>query len=639
MAIEENQKNTRRFIPSMALTVPYMAAMVLIYVGERLFPEPMSTRLLLDGLGIAGILWAILGRTFNRARALDDSRSVQGMILLGYLGGLAALLLYALQLDPVREALLPWLEGDETLKKVRVVLQVLWPIVWLSAILPVVFMETSFASMARAPQVERRRVAFSAASGLTVAWVVATLFLVNYLANENNKKWDLSYMQATSPSEDAERLVAGLVEPMEVVLFYPDVNEVREELVSYFEELAEHSDRLRIRAFDLDMEPRMAEELGVRKNGTLVYRYGKKKETNPIGLEIEAARSKLQKLDEEFQKKFLKLVVEDRVAYFVTGHGERRYDWSSEKDHRPAMKRLKSILRAQNFEVKPLGLAQGLATEVPEDASLLLIIDPTEDFFSEELKSLEDFLNKGGKLWVALDPDSSSNVSGLLEDYGVTFVGMPLAHDRSHVRVSYRKSDRYNIYTNRTSSHPSVNTLSRNPSRLVVVFVKSGYLEKKTGKHSDARVVMTLRSMPLTWVDESRELKTVPKKKDEKTYNFCAAVSMPSKEQPGEEQEGDQADEAGKDEMRMLVLADADALSDFGLRSPGNHYLFDDGLKWLFEEKGVVGSVGAEEDVRIVHTKDEDVAWFYSTIFGLPLVVLAIGIVYNRFRVRRKRRG
>jgi len=131
----------------------------------------------------------------------------------------------------------------------------------------------------------------------------------------------------------------------------------------------------------------------------------------------------------------------------------------------------------------------------------------------------------------------------------------------------------------------------------------------------------------------------VPKKKDEKTYNFCAAVSMPSKEQPGEEQEGDQADEAGKDEMRMLVLADADALSDFGLRSPGNHYLFDDGLKWLFEEKGVVGSVGAEEDVRIVHTKDEDVAWFYSTIFGLPLVVLAIGIVYNRFRVRRKRRG
>lgn len=638
MAIEANERKTVRMVPTLACTVPYMLGMVLIYVGERLMTEPASTRLLLDGLGAAGILWAVLTRTVNWARAREDARSVQGMILTGYLAGLVSLLLYAIQLDPVREALCPWIEGPDAVKRFRGVLQVLWPIVWISSILPVLFMETSYASMARAPHVERRRVAFSAASGLTIAWVLATLFVVNYLADSHNRKWDMSLMRTSSPSEDADRLVSNLQDTFEVVLFYPDVNEVKEELLSYFEELSEQSDRLQVRVYDQVLEPKKAEELGARKNGTLVYRYGDQKETVPIGLENSEALSKLSKLDEEFQKKFLKLVTEKKLAYFVTGHGERRYDWSSEKDHRATVKGLKSILRAQNFDVKPLGIAQGLATEVPEDASLLLVVDPTEDFLPEEIRSVEQYLDRGGKLWMILDPDSTSNISGLLEDYGIRFVGTPLANDKYHMRANYNKSDRYNLFTNRTSSHPSVNTLSRNSNRLAAVLLKPGYLEKTSGNKGNARVVMTLRSMPMTWPDESRELKVRPKEKDKKTFDLGAAVSLAVEEEVSGETEGAKGEKAGKQEMRMLVLADADALSDKVLGNLGNYYLFDDGLKWLFQEESLLGSVGAEEDVRIIHTKEEDVVWYYTTIFAVPLVILGVGIFYNRFRRRARTR-
>ena len=46
-----------------------------------------------------------------------------------------------------------------------------------------------------------------------------------------------------------------------------------------------------------------------------------------------------------------------------------------------------------------------------------------------------------------------------------------------------------------------------------------------------------------------------------------------------------------------------------------------------------------EEDVRIMHTKEEDVVWFYTTIFAVPLFILGMGVVYNRYRLRQTRRG
>jgi len=96
---------------------------------------------------------------------------------------------------------------------------------------------------------------------------------------------------------------------------------------------------------------------------------------------------------------------------------------------------------------------------------------------------------------------------------------------------------------------------------------------------------------------------------------------------------------AAEEKMRLIVLADADALSDQVIGNLGNYFLFEDGLKWLLGEEQLLGSVGTEEDVKIMHTKEEDVVWFYTTIFAVPLLVLGIGVVYNRFRLRRTGKG
>ena len=283
MAIEVNETERGGSIPALACTAPYLVGMVLVYIGERLIGSPLSARLLLDGLGGALILWAVLARAMNWVRSRADRRSVEGMILASYLGGILSLALYAARLEPVRERLMPWLAGAPHLDRYLVILQVLWPVVWLSSVLPLLFMEISSASMARAPRIERRRVAFSAASGLAVAWLVASMFLLNYGGNAHNRKWDMSFQRTASPSEDAGRLVESLNEPFEVFLFYPEANEVLEELSAYFEGLASRSDLFEVRVYDHVMEPKLAKELGARQNGNLVYRYGGKKEVVRIG--------------------------------------------------------------------------------------------------------------------------------------------------------------------------------------------------------------------------------------------------------------------------------------------------------------------------------------------------------------------
>ena len=98
-------------------------------------------------------------------------------------------------------------------------------------------------------------------------------------------------------------------------------------------------------------------------------------------------------------------------------------------------------------------------------------------------------------------------------------------------------------------------------------------------------------------------------------------------------------DDKGKDkdkkaepkEMRAFVIADVDAVSDLLISNvPGNQALFADAMRWLVGEESFMGQINTEEDIRIEHTKQQDLAWFYSTIFGVPAVVLGLGLFARR---------
>ena len=83
------------------------------------------------------------------------------------------------------------------------------------------------------------------------------------------------------------------------------------------------------------------------------------------------------------------------------------------------------------------------------------------------------------------------------------------------------------------------------------------------------------------------------------------------------------------------MLADADGLGDDVLRNLGNLYLAADALRWLAGEEKFSGDVSSEEDVRIEHSKKEDVVLFYASSFAVPILVLGGGLT-TTWRRRRK---
>ena len=89
--------------------------------------------------------------------------------------------------------------------------------------------------------------------------------------------------------------------------------------------------------------------------------------------------------------------------------------------------------------------------------------------------------------------------------------------------------------------------------------------------------------------------------------------------------------------MRALVFASSSLFSDAVLASLApNAALVGDGIKWLGREERFAGVTESEADVPIVHTKAEDIAWFYATILGAPMLVLVGGLLGVH---RRRHRG
>jgi ABC-type uncharacterized transport system involved in gliding motility auxiliary subunit len=615
----------RRGSSGLIFTVLFLAAMVLFYVGERLVLESTTLRLALAGLGALGVLVALIGRYVRRSKVPARARMVENRLLICYLFGIVALLLYLAQADFIMDRIRPLLSGAQTADRYQTVLMVLWPVIWICSVVPMIFIEISYAPMDVVKTLEPNRIRYSAASALVMALTLCLIFVLNFISSEFNKKVDLSYFKTTRASESSLKMIKNLSEPMEVLLFFPGANEVQDQVEAYFASLQQASKRLTTRVVDHVLEPGMAKKLDVTDNGVVVLKRGKQHQQIRVGTKLKSAKRKLRKLDGEFQKAFHKLSREKKVAYLTVGHEERTH-MVRDKVKGSSIRDLRAILERMNYSIKELGIGQGLGSEVPADATLVLIFGPTKKFLDSEEGALRKYLERGGRLMAFLDPEAEVGLAGLLNPFGLKYMPMRLANDRFFVRVTHTKADRSMVFSTRFSAHPSVSTLSRNSSRVATVMLGAGHLEEIPPSIAGVKpqVQFTIHSMPFTWNDANGNQEFDAASEKRKVYELAAVVTR--KVAQAAPKKGKKSE---NEEMRMIVVADSDMVSDRVFRNPGNGYLFVDGLKWLGGQEAYIGETSSEEDIRILHTRKEDQVWFYLTIFGIPALVLFSGLYYT----------
>jgi hypothetical protein len=201
------------------------------------------------------------------------------------------------------------------------------------------------------------------------------------------------------------------------------------------------------------------------------------------------------------------------------------------------------------------------------------------------------------------------------------------------------------LVTQSFSSHASVSSLNRGGSRVAFVVFGSGSLEK--ARTATQKMDFAIKAPTGTFPDRNRNYTLDRETEKVTTYNLAAAVTATATDaataaaQPAkkDEKKDKPDDKTAPPEMRAFVVADADALSDFVLGAVvPNQMLFVDAVRWLVGEETFAGPPNTEEDKRIQHTKQQDLTWFYLTIFGVPGLVLAGGVFASR-RSRRERGG
>jgi hypothetical protein len=667
----------------------YLVGLLVVFVAERILSTHETARWITSLVGLAAVIAATALRFILLPPSRGDRRGID--LLLGALsaGGVVALGLYFATTAPL-EGWLGLASGEVAdQERRRTLLTVAWVVLLTMTVLPMVLAEAALLPMRRAPRPERRRIRAAAAAGFVVAAALAYSALAVYAIGALNIKVDYSYFKTSEPGESTLRIARSLDQPVTVYAFFPQVNEVKSEVGGYLKSLAAKAPKLKIEFQDRLLVPQLARKLRASRDGTLILSRDETREELQIGTELADARSALKTLDKSFQKVLLKVARPARTVYLTVGHGELNDSSGVAANPERAVSILRQLIESQNYRIKDLGLAQGLGSTIPDDATVVMVLGPTQPFAPEEIGALKRYLERNGHLLLALDPGSllpagvadleavdtspgaakdrvppssapsaardkavgdkkapslpaetpaaSAMTTGLQALAGLVnlkLVADPLTHDQQHVTRRFNKSDRTLLFTNRFSSHASVSTLSRNSTRAAIIYSGAGSLESGGGPLATDFAVKT---MPNTYRDANRDYEHEDGEASG-VFNIAAAVSKAS---PAAKPQGgkDAKDAKATDEMRAFVTADADMFGDLVMSHAMTNQLFlVDALRWLGGEESFAGEINSEEDVRIEHTREKDVVWFYATIFGAPAVVLGLGLVVAR-RSRRPKGG
>jgi hypothetical protein len=355
----------------------------------------------------------------------------------------------------------------------------------------------------------------------------------------------------------------------------------------------------------------------------IVLVQGDKRESLELRLDRTAARRRLRTLDAEIQGALMRLARPERTVYLTIGHGELNDPETRGPLAATALRQVKTfeaMLARSNYLVTPLGLKQGLGREVPLDAAIVVIAGPRQPLLDAEVATLDRYLQRGGAVLIALDPEGASSLGGLEQRLGFRFSPVPLADETAHLVAAGNPSDRRLLLTDQFSAHASATTLSR-ARGASLLFAGAGALEvieAIDGGHPS----VVVRSPASTFADVDGDFQFDPGPETKRAYALVGATEGP-RIPPGAERP-----------MRAIVLADAELLSDALLEREENALFVHDAVQWLGGEERYAGTTSSEKDAFVKHTRSEDVLWFYSTILGAPSLLLALGLVVTRRRRR-----
>jgi len=462
---------------------------------------------------------------------------------------------------------------------------------------------------------------------VTAITLLVIIGLVEVISARNNKRFDLTPEKALTLSPLSKNVLKALDKEdkeVTIIVFYKkdQIFEFRDLLKQYRDE----TKKISYQFFNLDQNPGKAKEYGISSYGAIVVESQGKRRTFNYCTEDNITNGIISVTREE-----------QKVIYFLKGHGER--DFKS-LDEREGYSHVSAALETEGYKVESLLLLR--EKRIPEDVSVLIVSGPKKELLPTELESISDYILRGGRVLFMIDPYTVPNLVDYLKDYNIN-VGKNMVVDKESKLFA---GDIFSPVVPFYRRHPITKNFE-----VSTVFPVVRSVELIVPPKSDKVDAKSLaQTSPESWAETDRE--SIKKGgelyfqewEDKKGPISVVALAEVYGKSRGKTKEKGSEEEGQKEEKeipvgRIVVCGDSDFASNLYFAVLGNKDFFLNIVNWLAEEETLI-SIRHKKDQTypfspLFLTENQKKAIFWISSVIQPLIVLSIGIcIYARRKIR-----
>jgi len=418
--------------------------------------------------------------------------------------------------------------------------------------------------------------------------------LVLLLTYRHTLRIDLTPERTYTLSPHAQRILGGLDREVRVTAFVRSADPRTPFLKDLLWRVVNASRRVHYDFVDLNRSPALARQYGIERYGALV-------------VESDGHRRDISNPSEGTLVSAVLAVTRpsQRVAYFLTGHGEHA---PTDSDRKLGCSSAARALEEDLFVVRELPLVG--PDGVPADATAVVVAGPRKDLLPDEAKRLDAYLDRGGALLLLVDPESPPSFAAIAARRGITPLDAVVVDPERRLAAGEGVTI---LVSGLTSSFLVSGTLEAPP-----VFSRARPLELATG--SSPTAIGFLQSGAASYAvpaGQPLDAATGPGR----AQVVGAAVVLPTRD--------------GAKPGRLIVFGDADFATNAFVDYLGNRDLLVNSVNWLAREESLIAARAQQKEAGreqffVTETQGRMAFWLAAVVQPAIFFAFAIYVFVRR---------
>ena len=427
------------------------------------------------------------------------------------------------------------------------------------------------------------------------------LGLVNYLIFKHPLQFDLSGNKLNSLTLQTSGVLKNIQGPLEFKVFARKVD--KGPIIKLLELYRMEKSDIKIDFIDIELRPDLVKKYEVIDSGTIIAFHGKKTFKFRAQTELQVTNAVIKVSREK-----------DPVIYYSTGHQEADLEKKDKDGVSLGVQRLKRAY----FKIVPI--QQAALEKLPHDAKHLIIWGPRLEFLKPELKLIDSFLKRGGRLIVALDPNfiksPLKSLRELLREWGINISNDLVVDSINHYQGSNGSIPIIKVFD---SGHP-ITKRFKGP----IFFPLVSSVETISGKMKTSFKPLALTTLfPASWAEKT------PKEVNDGKVTYNAGV-----DERGPVTVVAAVSEKRKDGAKILAFGNSsfviNGYGNFGM----NYTFFLNGISWAVDEGRLISFnlPAIKNDPVFISSSQLGVIFYFSVVLA-PILLFGTAVYFYRRRL------